>query len=104
LRALAEGLQATGPVFSQHHTDRLHVVERYRVKNGGKTLEDFFTVEDPGTFTRPWSAVLNYSRSNAKELEEEVCAENNRGLPVPVADIDPISGLKFPQGSTGQEP
>ena len=81
--------------FATPHTEKLHVVERYRVKNQGRTLEDFFTVEDPGAFTMPWSAVLNYSRSPAKEFEEEVCAENNRGLPMPVADVDPISGAKL---------
>jgi hypothetical protein len=81
--------------FATPHTEKLHVVERYRVKNGGKTLEDFFTVDDPGAFTRQWSAVLNYSRSPAKAFQEEVCAENNRGLPVPIADVDPISGAKL---------
>ena len=36
------------------HTTQLHVVERYRVINGGKGLETSFTVEDPGTFYKPW--------------------------------------------------
>ena len=88
--------------FATPHTDKLHVVERYTVKDGGKTLEDFFTVEDPGAFTQKWSAVLNYSRSRATVLEEEVCAENNRGLPVPVAGVDPISGAKL-HGEAPQE-
>lgn len=78
--------------FGTPHTDKIHVVERYTVANGGKTLRDFFTVEDKGAFTTPWSAVLNYSRARQTMLEEEVCAENNRGLPMPVADVDPISG------------
>jgi len=82
--------------FATPHTEALHVVERYRVKNGGKTLEDFFTVEDQGAFNMPWSAVLNYSRSNPRTtFEEEVCAENNRGLPLPAADIDAISGNRL---------
>jgi hypothetical protein len=81
--------------FGTPHTEALHVVERYTVTNGGKTLRDFFTVEDKGAFTTAWSAVLNYSRARQTVLEEEVCAENNRGLPVPVADIDPVSGRKL---------
>jgi hypothetical protein len=37
------------------HTTQIHVVERFRVINGGKGLETTFTVEDPGTFYQPWS-------------------------------------------------
>ena len=36
------------------HTTQLHVVERFRVVNGGKGLDVSFTVDDPGTFYRPW--------------------------------------------------
>jgi hypothetical protein len=82
--------------FGTPHTTELHVVERYHIKNDGKTLEDFFTVEDPGAFTTPWSAVLNYSRARVTDLDEEVCAENNRGLPVPTESVDPISGEPLP--------
>jgi hypothetical protein len=43
----------------------------------GKGLQIEFTVEDPGTFTMPWSAVVTYRRaSNA--WAEDVCAENLR--------------------------
>lgn len=86
--------------FGTPHTEALHVVEHYGITNGGKTLRDFFTVEDKGAFATPWSAVLNYSRSRQTAIEEEVCAENNRGLPVPVADVDPVSGRKL----TGDPP
>jgi len=30
------------------HTDKLHVIERFKMIDGGKTLEDLITVEDPG--------------------------------------------------------
>ena len=59
------------------HTDKLHVVERFRIIDGGKTLEDAITVEDPGTFTTPWSAVQRFRRVDQRPLEEDVCAENN---------------------------
>src|SRR6266436_791764 len=32
------------------HTTQLHVVERFKVTNGGKTLEATIQVDDPGTF------------------------------------------------------
>jgi hypothetical protein len=79
------------------HTGQIHVVERYRVTNDGKTLEVLFTVDDPGTFNWPWSAILRYARvSDVQQIDEEVCAENNLGMPVPMAETDPISGERLP--------
>jgi hypothetical protein len=61
------------------HTDKLHVVERFRLIDGGNTLEVAFTVEDPGAFHQPWSATRNRHRVvNPKEsLAEFGCAEAN---------------------------
>ena len=36
------------------HTTKIHVVERYRVINGGKGLDTSFTVDDPDAFYKPW--------------------------------------------------
>ena len=58
------------------HTDKLHVVERFRLINAGKALEDLVTVDDPGTFTTPWSAIQRW-RLVDRTLEENICAENN---------------------------
>ena len=49
----------------------------YRSLDGGKTLEVFLNVEDPGAFTTPWSAIVKYPRVTVAQIEEEVCAENN---------------------------
>ncbi len=85
------------------HTDRLHVVERFRMVEGGKTMEVKLHVEDPGAFTTPWDAIQRYRRIDASGdkndprvprngLEEMACAENNgdifnEGLdPIPQAD------------------
>ncbi|HEY4266334.1 MAG TPA: hypothetical protein VGM72_13525 [Micropepsaceae bacterium] len=79
------------------HTNRLHVVERFRVINGGKGLDVSFTVDDPGTFYRPWSARRPRYRTPDREnftggMEEDSCAGNNddkfnQGLePVPQAE------------------
>ena len=81
--------------FGTPHTKAIHVIERYRIVNDGKTLQDIFTVEDLGAFTTPWSGVLNYRRARVPKVEEEVCAENNRGLAVPEASVDAISGRRF---------
>jgi hypothetical protein len=65
------------------HTDRLHVVERYHVIDGGTTLEVNITVDDPGAFTMPWSGSQKYqtiktSRRSApgERWYENVCAES----------------------------
>jgi len=59
------------------HSDKLHVVERFRMLNGGMMLEDVMTLEDPGTFTMPWSAVQRWRLQESRPLEENICAENN---------------------------
>ena len=64
--------------YGTPHTTQLHVVERYKMIEGGKTLQVSFTVEDPGAFNAAWSAITLYHRSPAiLPLVEEPCAENN---------------------------
>jgi hypothetical protein len=78
--------------FGTPHTDKLHVVERYHLRNPNM-LEVLFTVEDPGAFTTPWSAIATYrkDRSTSQPYTEVVCAENNRDestgqlYPIPIA-------------------
>ncbi len=61
------------------HTEKLHVVERWRMVDDGKVLEVNFTVEDPDAFYEPWSATQRYRRVQ-QPLREEICAENNQHL------------------------
>jgi hypothetical protein len=58
------------------HTTQLHVVERFRMLDGGKTLEAKITVEDPGAFTTPWSARQRWKRREGDTIIELICAEN----------------------------
>jgi len=48
--------------YQTPHTTQLHVVERFHMINGGKTLEVNVHVEDPGAFTSPWDATQRYRR------------------------------------------
>ena len=61
------------------HTEKLHVTERWRLINDGKTLEANIRVEDPDTFNDPWATVQRYQRGQ-QALSEEICAENNQHL------------------------
>ena len=88
-------------LFGTPYTDKLHVVERYRLRDydevkdalernrkenwlfqgdvwtrhrNEKFLQAEVTIDDPGVFTMPWSATLTYAPEGA--VAESVCAEN----------------------------
>ena len=73
--------------FRTPHTEKLHVIERWKMIDGGKTLEVSFTVDDPDTFYAPWTASQHYQRVQ-QPLKEDVCAENNLQFDyhIPVAE------------------
>jgi hypothetical protein len=58
------------------HTEKLHVVERWRLVNEGKNIEVHITVDDPDTYNQPWQATRQFRRVQVT-LQEEACAENN---------------------------
>jgi hypothetical protein len=80
--------------FGTPSTQALHVVERFRVTDGGTRLQVIATVEDPNTFNQPWSGMAVYGPSD-RPLTEVICAENNRGATpgtranIPVANYKP---------------
>jgi hypothetical protein len=122
----------TGPYtmidqYGTPHTDRLHVIERYRLidtetatqelergaremanmigndsgvitdlnAKGGPYMQLDITVEDPGAFTTPWSAIVIYrpgisAYGGSSDFPEAICAENPNELSriagVPMAD------------------
>ena len=88
-------------LFGTPYTDKLHIVERYRLRdyddvkdaldrnkkenwlfNGdvfsehrGKFLQVSVTIQDEGVFTTPWTATMTYVPS-PNPIAEGVCAEN----------------------------
>jgi hypothetical protein len=69
------------------HTTQLHVIERFQLTEGGKTLQVTIRVEDPGAFNMPWSARQTYHRTRAGAMEEAICAENNIAFDASVTEI-----------------
>jgi len=65
--------------FRTPHTEKLHVVERFKLTDGGRALEVNIRVEDPDAFNEPWSAIQHYDRVQ-RPMSEEICAENNQHL------------------------
>ena len=74
------------------HTSKLHVVERLKLVEGGKTVQISMTVDDPGAFAMPWSATQRWRRVTRGPISEEPCNENNTDhfnhslIPTPMAD------------------
>jgi hypothetical protein len=62
--------------FRTPHTEKLHVVERFKISADGKTLEAIARVEDPDTFNEPLTMMQRW-RKVPNPLLETVCAENN---------------------------
>ena len=71
--------------FRTPHTEKLHVVERFRMVDGGKVLQVDIKFDDPDAFNAPWSVTQRYDRIQ-RPMPEEICAENNEQFfPIPVA-------------------
>jgi hypothetical protein len=73
-------------VYRTPHTEKLHVVERWRRVND-RQMEATVTVEDPDTYHEPWSGMRRFRRSDLP-FHEEICAEGNKNLfdyKIPVA-------------------
>ena len=66
-------------IYRTPHTEKLHVVERWRKVDDGKAMEVIFTVEDPSAFYQPWTGLRRYRRIDQDYLEK-ICAENNTNL------------------------
>ncbi len=63
--------------YSVPHTTQLHVIERFKLMDQGR-MQVSFTVDDPGAFNAPWSAMVRYQHARTPAtLFEEPCAENN---------------------------
>jgi hypothetical protein len=60
-------------------TNEAHVTERIRRPNYG-TLEVEVTVDDPKTYTRPWTVTANQRLMPDDELIEFICGENNTSV------------------------
>jgi hypothetical protein len=62
-------------------SETLHLVERFTVVSAD-TLEYRITIEDPQTFTRPWTAVIPISKlSDDTQIYEYACHEGNYAMP-----------------------
>lgn len=61
-------------------TAAMKITERYR-KTSPTAMEATFTLDDPGAFTKPWTAVRRWNQRPDVRLAEYTCEENNRNAP-----------------------
>jgi hypothetical protein len=69
------------------HSEKLHVVERWRMVEDGKAMEVEFKVDDPDTYYEPWTGMRRFRRVE-REFVEQICAEGNLNVfdyKIPVA-------------------
>jgi hypothetical protein len=55
------------------HSEAMRVTERLRLIDNGKRLEDRVTIDDPETYTAPWTARVVLERRPGVELAEYHC-------------------------------
>ena len=67
----------TGVVFQDANPNSFKLVERF-TRVGPDTINYEFTVSDPATWTRPWTAMLPWTKIDPKEqMYEYACHEDN---------------------------
>ncbi len=62
------------------HSDAMHLTERYRRSDIGH-LEMKLTIDDPKTYTKPWTVSENARLLPDTDLLEYICSENNKDVP-----------------------
>ena len=58
------------------HSERLHVIERYKITGDGNTLEASIKLDDPDAYNEPLYMIKRWRKAE-NPLIETVCAENN---------------------------
>jgi len=76
------------------HSDKLHVVERYHLVDGGKVMQADVTVEDPASFIEPLRVIHSWRRVQATIVESR-CADGEMRNPFQ-QDVEPIPTASRP--------
>src|SRR5712691_3526366 len=60
-------------MFRTPHTEKMRVVERFKLSDDEKFLEAFVKVEDPDTFNEPMHMVARWRKQAIGEWQEFIC-------------------------------
>jgi hypothetical protein len=71
------------------HTEQLHVVERFRLRDGNNRLEARIHVDDPGAFTMPWDAIQRFRRVEPGRADNDLPLSEigSQGLAAPLQEV-----------------
>jgi hypothetical protein len=61
------------------HTDKLHIIERFHRPDAGH-LQYEMTINDPGTYRKPWTIQRASNLLAGDEIGEYICTENEQDL------------------------
>jgi hypothetical protein len=70
---------AAGRIKGIPQTESLHVVERLKLSDAN-TIDYEATIDDPKTFTRPWTVSVPLHRNPSYQLYEYACHEGNHAV------------------------
>ena len=70
-----------------HHSRDMKLIERF-TRTGPNTLDYRVTVDDPETWTKPWTMLIELARNEGYKIEEYACHEGN------IAMSDILSGAR----------
>jgi hypothetical protein len=84
----------TDKVSFRGSTEGLHLIERFTRTDGG-TVKYEFTIDDPKTFTKKWTAAIPMTNTD-EQIFEYACHEGNYGM------VNLLSGARV-QEKTGGE-
>jgi len=59
------------------HSEQLHTVERWTRLDLGR-MESKVTIDDPGTYIKPWTVTMMLTTTLNDEILEYICQENNQ--------------------------
>jgi hypothetical protein len=72
---VVDTINFNGKINYRNTGDHLHLIERF-TRTGDSTLEYRYTVDDSNTWSRPWTAMLDMTKSDAP-IYEFACHEGN---------------------------
>jgi hypothetical protein len=75
---VVETTNFTGKTRFRNTSDKLRLTERF-TRTDADTILYEFTVDDPATYTKPWTAQLTMSKSPSR-VYEYACHEGNYGM------------------------
>ena len=70
---------ASGRIRGVLQSDALHVVERF-TRAGANTIHYQVTIDDPKTYTRPWTLAIPLERDDQYQIFEYACHEGNHSV------------------------